>query len=458
MLTDPSMLKILNPSMTPNEFFIYDGVTGTILSAEKSPTGQIREAVQTYIDDKEPHVHGHEKIEWPMHFQDYQKKINTDLETLVLQLTQRCNMACTYCVYSGHYGHMRTRKNEDMSYEVIGKSIDYFLTHSRPEKARSVIFYGGEAMLCFDRIKWAVAYVHKKNPEKNIRFSISANGLILFEEHLEWLSRNEDVSVLITLNGERHDTYRLTVSGAGSLDVVLSNIENAKRNYPEVWRNQIGFIANINESDELDALERFYRPLGKFPNLITKISTVHGDSYISEQIKKNVNADWINDGINNNWLQRYIKHDDAILKAYFDTLFYEIHHRYISADRISIVHSCLPMEVSLFVRTDGNFNMCTRVTDNLELGNIYTGYNENSLRYLYEGMIEFSNNNCRRCWAQRICGYCFQDLLDINGHFYTQLPDNMCKRMQDNAYHLLNAYCDIALSQPDRVKEWTRWD
>lgn len=451
MLADLSMVQIVNSSVSQDEAFIFDGVTGKFFSVDKSLSGWLQKAICTCENGKNLHGQGIKRIQWPMSFQAYRTKLDSDLETLVLQLTRHCNLACSYCVYSGHYGHMLPHKKEDMSYEVLEKSIDYFLSHSCSRKVRSIVFYGGEAMLCFDHIKWAVEYVHHRNPERNIQFSISTNGVKLCLEQAEWLSHNEDVSVVVTLNGYKHDVYRVLPNGIGSLNIIYANIENIRQRYPRVWNSQMGFIANINDEDELDELEGFYRAIDKFPALITKIGISHGDTYISEWVRTSENLD----NIRKKWLRRYVECDSPALKAYFDTTFYEIHNRYISEDCIAIIRGCLPMEVSLFVRTDGSFNMCTRVTDYLELGNVYNGYNEDKLRYLYDGMLLFANENCRTCWAQRVCGYCFQDFLDENGIFYTKLSQGMCKKMRNNTFTTLSAYCDIVLSQPDRVKDWS---
>lgn len=450
MFTEPGMVRLLDTIHTKDESFLYDGYTGKIYSADKRAMKSLTELFQENSGGMGGNKHGLEDIQWPVSFQDYRKMIDTELETLVLQLTQRCNLACTYCVYSGHYEHMLKRRDEDMSYNVIAKSIDFFLAHSNPMKERSIIFYGGEPTLCFEQIKWAVAYVHERNAEKNIRFSISTNGLALDKKVLEWLSQYDDVFVAITLNGKEHDSYRLTASGQGSLSAIMNNLENIKKNNPDIWRNRTGFIANINEEDELYDLELFYRQLGIFPSLITKISTDHADCQLTEYLQKRRDLKAAKDI----WLERYIERDNEILEAYYDTAFYEIHHRHISADGVSFIPSCLPMQVSVFVRTDGSFNMCTRVTDSLNLGNVYTGYQEESLQYLYEGMLKFANENCRTCWAHRVCRYCFQDIIDSNGRFYHQLPNDMCEKMRRSAHRILSAYCDILLSHPQQSRRW----
>ncbi len=68
------------------------------------------------------------------------------MKTMILQVTQRCNLRCEYCIYSGDYKN-RSHTNKDMPWESARQAIDYFIAHSRDTNPIMLAFYGGEPLL-----------------------------------------------------------------------------------------------------------------------------------------------------------------------------------------------------------------------------------------------------------------------------------------------------------------------
>lgn len=83
--------------------------------------------------------------------------INNKINFITLQITQNCNLRCSYCVYSGKYKN-RAHSQKTMSKETAQKAIDYYISHSRDTKNLSIGFYGGEPLLCIDMIEYCVDY------------------------------------------------------------------------------------------------------------------------------------------------------------------------------------------------------------------------------------------------------------------------------------------------------------
>lgn len=46
------------------------------------------------------------------------------MNQLVLQVTQKCNLRCSYCVYSGDYKN-RNHSQKEMSWETAKEAVDY---------------------------------------------------------------------------------------------------------------------------------------------------------------------------------------------------------------------------------------------------------------------------------------------------------------------------------------------
>ena len=55
--------------------------------------------------------------------------LQNHLDTLLLQVSQGCNLRCGYCIYSGGYDN-RTHQNKMMSWDTAKRSIDFIVERS----------------------------------------------------------------------------------------------------------------------------------------------------------------------------------------------------------------------------------------------------------------------------------------------------------------------------------------
>lgn len=54
------------------------------------------------------------------------------------------------------------------------------------------------------------------------------------------------------------------------------------------------------------------------------------------------------------------------------------------------------------------------------------------------------NDQCRSCWAQRLCPVCFKFLLDADGAFLEDIPSHTCENILRTLQDNLEMYCEIA--------------
>ena len=97
--------------------------------------------------------------------EEFDDAINHRAEILILNVTDRCNLRCKYCVFSGAYCGQRVHGSATMSLDTAMRGIDQFLartgkTLQDPEKKLSIGFYGGEPLLAFDLIREILDRVH----------------------------------------------------------------------------------------------------------------------------------------------------------------------------------------------------------------------------------------------------------------------------------------------------------
>lgn len=433
--------------ISTGQCFVYDGLTNQILTLGKSFDGKSeKEILSKLADEGVLYRGGFEKAEWSVSYNDTIYTREHKLRDLVLQITRTCNLDCSYCVYSGNFKGMKPHFNESMSEEIIRESIDFFALHSDlNDEDCSVSLYGGEAFLKFPLVKYAVAYAKSCLQGKRVKYGVSSNGTCFSDEVLKWLVDNPDVIVTVTLNGDYQDETRKTVGGKGSLDIIMKSIEKIKNEYPDVWKNQIEFITNLASTLQIPALRRFYsEKIGKIPIFISRVNV---DGTDIPELKRLVTVNFEEEKvIDKQLLNEYVYNNDSFLNRLYDVDYSSVKERIITKDnKIAYVGSCFPFSFRLFVRADGSFNMCEKVNDSLNLGNVKQGYKDNEIMRLYNGMKDYVSRNCLNCWAQRMCSFCYQNFVDENGNIMDRLATGLCERSRISIQKKLITYCEKTL-------------
>ena len=135
--------------------------------------------------------------------------------SLTIAVTRACNFDCSYC-FEGN------RTGSPMSREVEDKLIRFIRAHQA--KKLNVVWYGGEPLLAFDRLKSIDGSI--KETGKPYQAMIVTNGYLLTEEKIACLNDLNIGLIQITLDGgrETHNSRRYLKSGKGTYDVILGNI------------------------------------------------------------------------------------------------------------------------------------------------------------------------------------------------------------------------------------------
>ena len=149
------------------------------------------------------------------------KKRKTIVKALCLHIAHDCNLACKYCFAGeGEYHGDRSL----MSLEVGKAAIDFLIEHSGNRRNLEVDFFGGEPLMNFDVVKEIVAYGRSKEKtyDKNFRFTLTTNGMLLNQDIMEFANR-EMSNVVLSVDGrpEIHDSMRPTPNGKGSYAYIM---------------------------------------------------------------------------------------------------------------------------------------------------------------------------------------------------------------------------------------------
>lgn len=153
------------------------------------------------------------------------KKRKTVVKALCLHIAHDCNLACKYCFAGkGEYNG----KKDLMSLEVGKRALDFLIENSGNRRNLEVDFFGGEPLMNFDVVKGIVEYGRSKEKEydKNFRFTLTTNGILLDDDVMEFANK-EMSNVVLSLDGRKevNDEMRPTRNGKGSYDLIVPKFQ-----------------------------------------------------------------------------------------------------------------------------------------------------------------------------------------------------------------------------------------
>ncbi len=147
------------------------------------------------------------------------------VKALCLHVAHTCNLNCSYCFASqGKYSGERAL----MSFEVGKRALDFLIENSGTRHNLEVDFFGGEPLMNFDVVKRLTEYARsiEKQHNKNFRFTLTTNGVLIDDEVIDFANR-EMSNVVLSLDGRKevHDRFRVDYAGNGSFDKIVPKFQ-----------------------------------------------------------------------------------------------------------------------------------------------------------------------------------------------------------------------------------------
>ncbi len=444
---------------TPEHYYIYDRGRNAILEVEenefielenvqkgiiKSGESQVIEKYQSNGFLKENTV---TKLEHPC-THALEHYLSNHVEKLTLQVTQRCNLRCEYCIYSGNYD-TRTHTDLDMSFETAKKAIDLYLNASHEIDELTVAFYGGEPLLNINLIRQCVDYVKERTVGRKVIFSMTTNGTLLNEKAVSFLEEN-NFDIMISLDGSQkeHDKYRKFQNGKGSFAVVQSNLRQIKENHPAFFaditfnsvlnpQNDYQTIKNYFENDELIATSDIFTSIVESEDLTQDVKFSDKFSIINK-------FDYLKLCL---FMLGKLDDEDVsklvLLKRRF---IYDRYNQIIKKAEIGDTchHSgpCIPGTRRLFVNVQGYMFPCERVSETssvMAIGHIDTGFDVSKVNNLLN-VGKITEDLCKNCWALLHCSQCAQKA-DGKDHLSRSIKIKHCPRSKEEAFFNLKEIC-----------------
>lgn len=159
------------------------------------------------------------------------RKNLANLNHLLIEITDKCNLSCKYCGYGDMYGNYDKRENKNNTFQNIKTLIDFlYKSWSSNDNLsfnniRYIGFYGGEPLVNFSLIKETIDYLEALSELSELKFeySMTTNGMLL-HKYMEYIA-DKKIHLLISLDGnEYNDSYRVMKNGQPSFSQVISNV------------------------------------------------------------------------------------------------------------------------------------------------------------------------------------------------------------------------------------------
>lgn len=323
------------------------------------------------------------------------KKRQGVVKAICLHVAHDCNLACKYCFagkgeYDGPKGLM--------SFETGKRALDFLIEQSGTRKNLEVDFFGGEPLMNWEVCKKLVEYgrEQEKIHNKNFRFTLTTNGLLINDDVIEFCNR-EMGNVVLSLDGRKatNDAMRVSRNGAGSYDLIIDKFKKFadSRNQENYYmrgtytHNNLDFSKDIIHMADMGFKELSIEPVVCSPD----------EPYA------------LKDSDLPTLKEQYQILADEMLKRYRKGNGFTFYHYMIDLDAgpciVKRVSGCGVGTEYLAVTPNGELYPCHQFVgdEKFLLGNIWDGITNKQVLEQFENCNVYSHKECKDCFAKLYC-------------------------------------------------------
>lgn len=317
------------------------------------------------------------------------------VKALCLHIAHTCNLNCSYCFASqGKYHGERAL----MSYEVGKRALDFLIENSGTRRNLEVDFFGGEPLMNFDVVKQLVAYARsiEKEKNKNFRFTLTTNGVLVDDDVIEFSNR-EMSNVVLSLDGRKevHDRYRVDYAGNGSWEKIVPKFQkfvNARGGKNYYMRGTFthanpDFLEDIKTMLDLGFSELSMEPV---------VAASDDPSALTEADKPVV-------------MKQYEDLAKLMLERDKDGKPFTFYHYMIDLKGGPCIYKrisgCGSGTEYMAVTPWGDLYPCHQFVgdEKFKLGDIWSGVNNKKIQDEFASCNVYAREECRDCWARLYC-------------------------------------------------------
>ncbi len=335
----------------------------------------------------------------------------TVVKALCLHVAHDCNLACKYCfAEEGEYHG----KREIMSLEVGKKALEFLVHNSGHRRNLEVDFFGGEPLMIFGVVKELVAYGRQleKEFDKNFRFTLTTNGVLLNDEIMEFANQ-EMGNVVLSIDGRKeiNDMMRPFRRGAGSYDLIVPKFQKFadSRNQNKYYvrgtftRNNLDFSQDVIHLADLGFKQISVEP----------VVAQETDSYaLREEDLPQLFEEYENLAL------EMVKRHNTDQDFNFFHFMIDLEGGPCVAKRLS---GCGSGTEYLAVTPSGDLYPCHQFVGNPDflMGNVDEGIKRTDIRDSFKSCNVYAKPKCRECFARFYCsGGCAANSYNFHGDIH----------------------------------------
>ncbi len=330
------------------------------------------------------------------------------VKALCLHVAHDCNLRCKYCFGdTGEYKGGRCL----MSSEVGKKAIDFVIANSGNRHNIEIDYFGGEPLMNFEVVKEITDYANEqgKKHNKNFRFTITTNGILLDDENQEYINKNMS-NIVLSLDGEKetNDKMRPTVNGKGSYDIIVPKFKKIaqSRNQDNYYVRGTFTAHNVDFAKDVIHLA----DLGFKQTSVEPVVAPYEEDYAlrEEHIQTVFNE--------------YEKLAEEYVKRWREGNWFNFFHFMVDLDQgpcaIKRLSGCGAGHEYLAISPQGDIYPCHQFVGNedYKMGNVSDGKVNEDIKNIFEKSNVYTKKKCENCFAKFYCsGGCSANAVNFNG-------------------------------------------
>jgi len=330
------------------------------------------------------------------------------VKALCLHIAHTCNLNCSYCFASqGRFHGERAL----MSFEVGKQAIDFLVANSGTRHNLEVDFFGGEPLMNFEVVKQIVEYARsiEKQHNKNFRFTLTTNGMLVDDDVIEYANR-EMSNVVLSLDGRKevHDRFRKDYAGNGSWEKIVPKFQEfvKKRGGKNYYIRGTFTHANPDFLKDIEVmLDLGFRELSMEPVVCAKDDPMA----LTEEDLPVV-------------YEQYEKLAELMLRKDEEGDPFTFYHYMIDLKGGPCIYKrisgCGSGTEYMAVTPWGDLYPCHQFVgeEKFKLGDIWNGVNNKEVQDDFASCNVYAKEECKTCWARLYCaGGCAANALHATG-------------------------------------------
>jgi len=366
---------------------------------------------------------------------------DTPISTLVLHVTQACNLMCRYCYHDDGNGTHLSSASMDRS--VARQAVNFLFENSGNLPDLVLVFFGGEPLLNPNLISDTIAYADGKAAEsgKKISYAMTTNGTLLTDKMIAFI-REHRIGMTVSIDGTRtvHDRFRRFPDGSPSYDVILPGVKKllgTGMTKPVVARITLAKAVGDIFQSLTHLLDLGFAEAGFSP-----VTTSEND-FLLDTVQMNVLLDQFKT-LSDLFVEMALENQFLGFTNLVDLL--------VNLHEGEVRHHPCGAGIGMFsVDPQGGLFLCQRLTHNkaAHIGDVFNGFNQAKLAAFRKDAGLSNKKPCDGCWAASICaGGCYHEaairqasLVAPNLHY--------CQWIKSWIETGLNAYARLSVEVPE---------